>query len=113
MANEPDDPTEVYNRRVFAWCSITIILVLSIVSYILRLWARRKSGQRLKADDWLMGVGLLISFIPAISGYVRKSKLTIFGSKDTTKVNNLQFLQMALVIIFGMSPLIRNIILLE
>jgi hypothetical protein len=66
----PDDPNDVYNRRAFAYSSTTVVLVLSILSYILRIGARKKSGQPLKADDWLMGVGLFISFLPAISEYV-------------------------------------------
>ncbi len=66
----PDNPTDVYNRRAFAYASTTVVLVLSVISYILRIGARRKSGQKLKWDDWLMGIGLLISFLPAISEYV-------------------------------------------
>jgi hypothetical protein len=68
----PDNPTDVYNRRAFAYASTTVVLALSIISYILRIGARRKSGQPLKWDDFLMGVGLFISFLPAACEYVCK-----------------------------------------
>ena len=73
ISPSPDDSTDVANRRVFAWVSTTLILVLSICSYAIRLWARRLSRQPLKVDDYLMGVGLLLSFIPAVSEYVCKN----------------------------------------
>jgi hypothetical protein len=68
----PDIPSDVANRRLFAWASTTIVLTLAILSYILRIWARRKSGQQLKWDDWLMGAGLIITMEPAICEYLRK-----------------------------------------
>jgi hypothetical protein len=66
-----DIPSDVANRRMFAWVSTTLVLVLAILSYILRIWARRKSYQPLKWDDYLMGIGLLITFEPAICEYMR------------------------------------------
>jgi hypothetical protein len=68
----PDDPSDVASRRMFAWVSTTLVLCLSISSYFMRLWARRMSEQQFKADDFLMGVGLLLSFVPAICEYVCK-----------------------------------------
>lgn len=65
-----DIPSEVRTRRLFAVISTTIILAFAIISYALRLWARRKSFQKLQADDWLMGVGLLITLEPAICEYL-------------------------------------------
>lgn len=66
----PDIPSDVANRRLFAWVSTTIVLSLAILSYVLRIWARKKSAQSLKWDDWLMGIGLLISTEPAICEYL-------------------------------------------
>ena len=66
----PDDPADVAKRRLFAWLSTTIVLSLAILSYVLRIWARKKSGQKLKWDDWLMGIGLVISTEPAICEYL-------------------------------------------
>ena len=68
----PDIPSDVANRLMFAWVATTIVLALAILSYILRIWARMKSGQQLKWDDWLMGVGLIITMEPAICEYLRK-----------------------------------------
>lgn len=82
----PDDPSDVAGRRTFAWVSTTLVLVLSICSYFMRLWARRLSGQRLKADDYLMAVGLLLSLIPAISEYVCKYKSSHFVTKSDLQV---------------------------
>ena len=66
----PDDPAEVHSRRMFALIPTTIILILSILTYALRLYCRKKTGQRLGWDDILMGCGLLISFEPAICEYL-------------------------------------------
>lgn len=66
-----DIPSDVANRRLFAWVSTTLVLVLAILSYVLRIWARKKSFQPLKLDDYLMGIGLLITLEPAICEYMR------------------------------------------
>jgi hypothetical protein len=66
-----DIPSDVANRRLFAWVSTTLVLALAILSYVLRLWARKRSFQPLKWDDWLMGIGLLITLEPAICEYMR------------------------------------------
>jgi hypothetical protein len=39
------------------------------------------SGQLLKWDDWLMGMGLLISMEPAICEYLCKSSALILSEK--------------------------------
>lgn len=67
----PDIPSDVANRRMFAWVSTTLVLVLAVLSYVLRIWARKKSYQPLRWDDYLMGIGLLITFEPAICEYMR------------------------------------------
>lgn len=68
-----DIPSDVANRRLFAWVSTTLVLALAIVSYVLRLLARKKSFQPLKWDDYLMGIGLLIILEPAICEYLCKN----------------------------------------
>ncbi|KAH6683060.1 hypothetical protein B0J14DRAFT_137725 [Halenospora varia] len=65
-----DIPSDVANKRMFAWVSTTLILVLATTSYVLRMWARKKSFQQYKWDDYLMGIGLLITFEPAICEYM-------------------------------------------
>ncbi|RDL40143.1 uncharacterized protein BP5553_00122 [Venustampulla echinocandica] len=67
---QPDIPEDVANRRMFAWITTTLVLVLAVVSYGARIWARKKSYQPLKWDDFLMGLGLLITFEPAICEYL-------------------------------------------
>lgn len=51
---------------MFALIPTVIIMVLSITTYSLRLYCRRKTGQKLGWDDYLMGIGLLISLEPCI-----------------------------------------------
>lgn len=70
MTGLPDIPSEVRTRQLFAVISTTVVLSFAILSYILRLWARRRSFQNLQADDWLMGIGLLITLEPAICEYL-------------------------------------------
>lgn len=74
MKGPPDIPSEVQSRRLFAVISTTIVLFFAVLSYGLRLWARKRSFQKLQVDDWLMGVGLLITFEPAICEYLCKGK---------------------------------------
>ncbi len=69
----PDDPTDVFNRQMFALVPTTIMLVLSLGTYALRLVARRKTGQSPRSDDILMGIGLLIFLEPTICEYLCKS----------------------------------------
>jgi hypothetical protein len=54
-----------YNRRVVL-ASTIIVLFFSNGSYILRLLARRMQNQRLQLDDYLMGLALPFSYIPAV-----------------------------------------------
>lgn len=70
VAHPADDPQDVFDRRNFAWASTTVVLVLSIVSYGMRMWARKRSRQPFGWDDWLMGAGLIFSIEPAICQYV-------------------------------------------
>lgn len=75
-----DIPSDVAKRRMFAWVSTTLVLVLAIASYALRLLARRKSFQSLKWDDCLMGIGLLITLEPAICEYLCKNAYPHFAN---------------------------------
>ena len=54
-----------YNRRVVLTSTI-IVLFFSNGSYILRLLARRVQNQKLQLDDYLMGLALPFSYIPAV-----------------------------------------------
>jgi hypothetical protein len=54
-----------YNKRVVL-ASTILVLFFSNGSYILRLLARRKQNQRLQLDDYLMGLALPFSYIPAV-----------------------------------------------
>jgi hypothetical protein len=54
-----------YNKRVVL-ASTIVVLIISNTSYVLRLWARRKQNQRLQLDDYLMGLALPFSYIPAV-----------------------------------------------
>ncbi|KAK1751006.1 hypothetical protein QBC47DRAFT_351784 [Echria macrotheca] len=61
-----DDPDDVYNRRLFALVPTVIIMVLTVITYALRLYCRKRTAQKLWWDDLLMGIGVLISLEPAI-----------------------------------------------
>lgn len=69
----PDIPDEVYQKQLFALVPTIIIMVLSISTYGLRLICRRKTGQKLWWDDYLMGAGLLISLEPSICEFLCES----------------------------------------
>lgn len=68
----PEDPAATRSRRMFALVPTTIILILSVLTYGLRLYCRKKTGQNIRSEDYLMGVGLLISIEPAICEYLCK-----------------------------------------
>ncbi|RFU34878.1 hypothetical protein B7463_g1456, partial [Scytalidium lignicola] len=59
----------VNTRKTTVLVSTTIVLVVSHLSYILRLWARKKSTQKIMPDDWVMGAALPFSWIPAVCLY--------------------------------------------
>ena len=54
-----------YNKRVVL-ASTIIVLIFSNGSYFLRLLARRVQNQKLQADDYMMGLALPFSYIPAV-----------------------------------------------
>ncbi|KAH8906156.1 hypothetical protein BR93DRAFT_969368 [Coniochaeta sp. PMI_546] len=66
----PDIPDEVHQKKLFALVPTIIVMVLSITTYGLRLFCRRKTGQKLWWDDYLMGAGLLISLEPSICEFL-------------------------------------------
>ncbi|CZR55842.1 uncharacterized protein PAC_05730 [Phialocephala subalpina] len=59
-----DDPAVAYNKRVVL-ASTIVVFIVSNGSYIARLFARKKTGARFQADDWIMGLALPFSYIPA------------------------------------------------
>lgn len=69
----PDIPDEVHQKKLFALVPTIIVMVLSITTYGLRLFCRRKTGQKLWWDDYLMGAGLLISLEPSICEFLCES----------------------------------------
>jgi hypothetical protein len=82
LARVADNPDDVHRRQTFALVPTILIMVLSISTYILRLYCRKKTGQDLGCDDYLMGVGLLISLEPSICEILRK-----LSSLDTDGTN--------------------------
>ena len=68
----PDDPDDVRYRQLFAIVPAIVIMVLSTLTFGLRLFCRRKTGQKLWWDDYLMGAGLIISFMPSICEFFCK-----------------------------------------
>jgi hypothetical protein len=68
----PDIPEDVYNRQLFGVIPTTVIFILSLLTYGLRIVARVKTSQRVGWDGYLMGIGLLLSLEPAICQYLRE-----------------------------------------
>ncbi|KAJ0108178.1 hypothetical protein J7T55_000143 [Diaporthe amygdali] len=66
----PDIPEDVFNRQLFGVIPTTIVLVLSLLTYGLRIVARVKTSQRVSWDDYLMGLGLFLSLEPTICQYL-------------------------------------------
>ena len=62
----PDDPNVVRQKQLFALVPTIITMILSISTYGLRLLCRHNTAQKLWWDDYLMGIGLLISLEPSI-----------------------------------------------
>lgn len=52
------------------------MLILSLLTYGLRIVARVKTSQRVGWDDYLMGLGLLLSLEPAICQYLREHSVS-------------------------------------
>lgn len=59
-------PSDVEGRKASVIIATTLVLVASIVSYALRLWARKLSSQKFMPEDYVMGLALPFSFIPAV-----------------------------------------------
>lgn len=60
-----EDPEAVaYNQRIILASTITVF-VLSNGSYVARLYAKKMTGARFQAEDWVMGLALPFSYIPA------------------------------------------------
>ncbi|KAI3396244.1 hypothetical protein diail_12388 [Diaporthe ilicicola] len=66
----PDIPEDVYNKQLFGVVPTTIILVLSLLTYGLRIVSRVNTSQKVGWDDYLMGIGLFLSLEPTICQYL-------------------------------------------
>jgi hypothetical protein len=98
----PDIPSQVLSRQLFAIISTSIVLGFAIISYGLRLWARKRSFQKLQMDDYLMGAGLLITLEPAICEYLCKEIFYIAAEPALTE-SNWQCCKMVSGTTYGMS----------
>lgn len=67
-----DEMTDVYFRQEIAIIPTTVILILCVLTYGLRIIARLLTKQRIWWDDIFMGFGLILSWEPAICQYLRK-----------------------------------------
>jgi len=72
VPTQADLDAEAYNTRIIL-ASTIIVLVISNVSYVLRLIARRMQNQKLQADDYIMGLALPFSYVPAVCMFYGKS----------------------------------------
>ena len=50
---------EARHHQVLLSAGTSVLLVIGIGSYILRLWSRRMSGVQLWYDDYCIGLGLV------------------------------------------------------
>ena len=62
-----EDPAVKHNRNTIL-VAVTLVLIISNFSYALRIWARKQNGQ-LGWDDYIMGLALPFSYIPAVCMY--------------------------------------------
>jgi hypothetical protein len=65
VVTQADLDAEAYNTRIIL-ASTIVVLIISNVSYVLRLIARRMQNQKLQADDYIMGLALPFSYVPAV-----------------------------------------------
>ena len=72
VVTQADLDAEAYNTRIIL-ASTIIVLIISNVSYVLRLIARRMQNQKLQADDYIMGLALPFSYVPAVCMFYGKS----------------------------------------
>ncbi|PQE22977.1 integral membrane protein [Rutstroemia sp. NJR-2017a BBW] len=56
------DNLDVKGKRTLVVVTAILMIVLSHVSYVLRLLAKRQTVARIQAEDWLMGLALLFSY---------------------------------------------------
>lgn len=62
---------DVYYRQEVAIIPTTLILFFAVLTYGLRIIARLLTRQKIWWDDFLMGIGLILSWEPAICQYLR------------------------------------------
>ena len=73
MSQQVEYPADLSNltfRQHVVIGVTTTILVLAILSYGLRLYAKRITAAHVWWDDYLIGVGLSFAVIPCICNYV-------------------------------------------
>jgi hypothetical protein len=56
------DNLDVKGKRTLVVVTAILMIVLSHVSYVLRLMAKRQTVARIQAEDWLMGLALFFSY---------------------------------------------------
>ena len=59
-----DAKEELYNRHLIIGIT-TLIEILGVTAYALRLLARRFSSTALWWDDYIMGIGLVMIYLPS------------------------------------------------
>jgi hypothetical protein len=58
--------TDAQSSKTFVLVSTIVVLIISTGSCIARVWARKKSSQKLEKDDWMMLAALPFSWVPAV-----------------------------------------------
>lgn len=76
------DSKEVLHNQHLIIAITTLIEVLGITSYVLRLLARRFSNTALWWDDYVMGIGLVMIYPPSLQAChsVSCSQMQLFAS---------------------------------
>jgi len=71
-------------KKEYVVATVTIGLILSNVSFALRVWARLVTIKTLRGEDWFMFSGLLLSYATAVCLlYGKNSHHTLDESKRT------------------------------
>jgi hypothetical protein len=65
-------PADVNELRNFVLVGSTVFTVVSTITMIMRFMARRSGAQSLRADDWLILAGYVISLMPVVCVYIRE-----------------------------------------
>ncbi|PQE32665.1 integral membrane protein [Rutstroemia sp. NJR-2017a WRK4] len=80
------DNLDVKGKRTLVIVTAILMIVLSHVSYVLRLLAKRQTVARIQAEDWLMGLALLFSYGSLVCQfYVGLGEHSVNVSKENEK----------------------------